>query len=148
MPSAEMFVVIAFSQIIFVNRSTITTIAFIPLDLGRGPMILMLISYHGLYGILMNVIFLISSNAEFYSVGIWSNLAYISWHLSLDLATNNSIWVVPLFFAVLNVPHLLRSQFSCKIFFFNFLLFRMYILSSIYTILSCSYDNPSSFSSA
>ena len=70
MSFAEMFVVIAFSQIIFVNRSTITTIAFIPLDLGRGPMILMLISYHGLYGILMNVIFLISSNAEFYSVGI------------------------------------------------------------------------------
>jgi len=35
MSSAEMFIVIAFSQIIFVNQSMITTIASIPLDLGR-----------------------------------------------------------------------------------------------------------------
>ena len=38
--------------------------------------------------------------------------------------------------------------FSYKIFFFNFLLFGMYILSSIYTILSCFHDNPLFFFSA
>jgi len=48
MPSAKMFVVVAFSQIIFVNQSTIVSIL---LDLGKGPMILMLISCYGPCGI-------------------------------------------------------------------------------------------------
>ena len=51
MPSAEMFIIIAFSQIIFVNQSMITTITSILLDLGKSPMISMLISYHGPCGI-------------------------------------------------------------------------------------------------
>ena len=62
----------------------------------------------------IDVILLISSNAELYSVSIWSNLAYIFWHLPLDLATNNSIWVVPSSFAILNVPHLLSCDFLTK----------------------------------
>ena len=51
MPSAKMFVVVAFSQIIFVNQSTIVSILSILLDLGKGPMILMLISCYGPCGI-------------------------------------------------------------------------------------------------
>jgi len=43
-PSNDMFIVVAFSQIIFVNWSTITTIASIPFDLGKGPMMSILIS--------------------------------------------------------------------------------------------------------
>ena len=44
-----MFIIIAFSWIIFVNQSIITTVISIPLDLGRSPMISILISYHGPY---------------------------------------------------------------------------------------------------
>jgi len=50
-PSDKIFVVVAFSQIIFVNQSIMTTIAFIPLDLGKGLIISMLISCHDSYGI-------------------------------------------------------------------------------------------------
>ena len=46
-PSNEIFVVVAFNQIIFVNQSMMTMIASIPFDFGRGPIILMLISCHG-----------------------------------------------------------------------------------------------------
>jgi len=46
-PSNEIFVVVAFNQIIFVNWSTITMIASIPFDFGGGPIISMLISYYG-----------------------------------------------------------------------------------------------------
>ena len=38
--------------IIFVNLSTITTIAFIPFDFGNGPIMSILISYHGPYSML------------------------------------------------------------------------------------------------
>ena len=50
-PFAEIFIAIAFSQIIFVNWFMITIITSILLDLGRGFMISILISCHGLYGI-------------------------------------------------------------------------------------------------
>ena len=46
-PSNEIFVVVAFNRIIFVNWSTITTIASILFDFGGGPIISMLISYYG-----------------------------------------------------------------------------------------------------
>ena len=46
-PSDEIFVVVAFNQIIFVNWSTITMIASIPFDFGRGSIISMLISCYG-----------------------------------------------------------------------------------------------------
>ena len=46
-PFNEIFVVVAFNRIIFVNQSTMTTIASIPFDFGRGSIILMLISCYG-----------------------------------------------------------------------------------------------------
>ena len=46
----------------------------------------------------------------------------------------------------LGCPTSTKSWFSCRIFSLSFLLFGTYILSSIYTIPSSSYDNPLFFS--
>ena len=43
-------VVVAMSLIILENQSTITKIASLPSDLGRGSMMSMLISSHGIFG--------------------------------------------------------------------------------------------------
>jgi len=48
MSSDNNIIFVTLSLIIFVNQSTITTIASLLFDLGSGPIILMLISYHSL----------------------------------------------------------------------------------------------------
>ena len=59
----------------------------------------------------MNIALPISSDVGLDSVDIWSNLVHISWHLLLDLATSNFIWVILASFAILDVPHLLSHDF-------------------------------------
>ena len=49
--SDEIFVVIAFNRIIFVNWSMMIMIVFIPFDFGKGPIISILISCYGPWGI-------------------------------------------------------------------------------------------------
>ena len=100
-----MLIVVIFSQIIFVNWSTMTTITSISLDLGKGSIMLMLISCHSPYEISIGVVLLTSSNAELYFVDIWNILIYISWCLLLVLATSSFVWSILAFSAVLDVPH-------------------------------------------
>ena len=47
MPDEDMSVVVAFSRIILLKRSTTTRMASFPFDFGKGPMISMLISSQG-----------------------------------------------------------------------------------------------------
>ena len=48
------------------------------------------------------------------SVGIWNIFVCISWCLSLVLATSTFFWVIPAFYAVPDVPHLLNHDFSLE----------------------------------
>ena len=47
----EIEVIVAMSLIILENRSTTTKIASLSSDLGRGPMMSMLISFYGVFGV-------------------------------------------------------------------------------------------------
>jgi len=68
--SNDTVVVVTLSLIIFVNQSTITTIVSCPFDFDNGPMILILISYQGPSGVSNGSVFLLSSYAVLYFVGI------------------------------------------------------------------------------
>jgi len=47
----EIEVIVVISLIILENQSTTTKIASLSSDLGRGPMMSMLISFHGIFGV-------------------------------------------------------------------------------------------------
>jgi len=77
-----MFIIVAFSHIIFVNQPTITTMASILLDLSNGPIISILISCHSSYGISNSPSFVIykSTCPEIMSPQ-WNHLRTIQAHL-------------------------------------------------------------------
>ena len=80
----------------------------------------------------MDVILLLSFDVKLCSVGIWSILVYISWHLLLVLATNMFFWEVPASYVNLDVLHPRIRDFpleflpisSCYLVYRPFLLYR------------------------
>ena len=67
----ETFVVVASRRIIFVNQSTMTMMTSFPFDFSNGPMILILISFHGSSGIFR----------EYYSPTFFICCTLFCWHL-------------------------------------------------------------------
>ena len=85
----------------------------------------------------MDVILLLSFDVKLCSIGIWSILVHISWHLFLVLATNMFFWEVPASYVDLDVLHPLNHDFpseflpisSCYLVHRPFLLYRpLYLL--------------------
>ena len=94
--------VAAFSQIIFVNWSTMTTIASILLDLGNGLMMSMLISCHDPWDISNRC-----SSPNFlwcWTLFCWHLKQPCThfWHLPLALATSSFSWSILAFVVILD----------------------------------------------